>query len=64
MKLSWRRVNLHWWQLFGLQLVAILVAVAGVLALGVGIFLTVPVAIGATMVAYEILFPKNAARRP
>ncbi|MFM2295316.1 MAG: hypothetical protein RLZZ350_1729 [Verrucomicrobiota bacterium] len=64
MKLSWRRVNVHWWQNFGLLLGASLVAAAGALALGVGIFLSVPVAIGAMMVAYETLFPKNATRRP
>jgi hypothetical protein len=63
LKLSWQRVNIHWWQLFSLQLVTLGVALAGLLALGVGIFLTLPVAIGAMMVAYENIFPPLATRR-
>ena len=62
LKLSSRRVNAHWWQVFGLRLVLGIVALAGALALGFGLLLTVPLAIGALMVAYENIFPDT--RRP
>ena len=64
LKLSSRRVNAHWWQVFGLRLVLGIVALAGALALGFGLLLTVPLAIGALMVAYENIFPDTRTKRP
>lgn len=55
MKTSWRRVNVHWWQLFGLTVLIGLVNVAGVLACCVGVIFTAPVGFAALMIAYEII---------
>jgi hypothetical protein len=67
MELSRKVVNHHWWQVFGLTLAALLVATAGLLLLGVGIFLTLPLATGAIVIAYEQIFGEStglAARIP
>jgi uncharacterized membrane protein len=61
MEVSRRVVQQHWWTMFGLMIVAFLISIAGVLACGVGIFLTVPVALAAVMYAYEDLFKPGAA---
>jgi hypothetical protein len=53
---SRRVVTHHWWQCFGLFLLALLVALLGLAACGVGIFFTVPIAVGATVCAYENIF--------
>ena len=55
-------VTRHWWQCFGLFLLAWLVGSLGLLACGVGIFLTLPVAVGAVVCAYETIFGSPAAR--
>jgi hypothetical protein len=60
MELSRKVVNHHWWQIFGLTLAALLVATAGLLLLGVGIFLTLPLATGAIVIAYEQIFGESA----
>ena len=60
MEVSRRVVQRHWWTMFGLMIVAFLISIAGVLACGVGIFLTVPVAVAALMYAYEDLFRPGA----
>jgi hypothetical protein len=49
-------VTHHWWQCFGLFLLAALVGLLGLAACGVGIFFTVPIAVGATVYAYEDIF--------
>ncbi len=56
MKLSWRRVNQHWWQVFGLMLLIGLINVAGALACLVGLLFTVPIGFAALMHAYEKIF--------
>jgi hypothetical protein len=53
---SRRVVTHHWWQCFGLFLLAVLVGLLGLAACGVGIFFTVPIAVGATVCAYESIF--------
>ncbi len=53
---SRRVVTHHWWLCFGLFIVSCLVALVGSLACGVGIFFTLPIAIGATVYAYEDIF--------
>ena len=61
MELSRKVVSRHWWNLFGLFIVIALVNVVGVLALCVGIFVTIPIGIAAMMYAYEDIF---AVRTP
>jgi uncharacterized membrane protein len=56
MKASWRMVNKHWWQVFGLILLVDLVNVAGLLLCCVGLILTVPIGIATLMYAYETIF--------
>lgn len=56
MELSRKVVHRHWWQVFGLLLVSLLVLLAGVLACGIGLFVTVPIATAATVYAYEDIF--------
>jgi hypothetical protein len=46
----------HWWQLFGLTLVAALVGLSGLLACGIGVFVTLPLANAALIYAYEDIF--------
>src|SRR6266516_2756924 len=78
MECSRKVVNHHWWLCFGLFIVACLVALVGSLACGVGIFFTLPIAVGATVYAYEDIFgacgagtgllappsPESAAKSP
>ena len=55
-------VTHHWWQCFGLFLLACLVGLLGLLACGVGIFFTLPIAVGATVYAYEDVFCTRPAK--
>ncbi|HOQ56537.1 MAG TPA: GYF domain-containing protein [Verrucomicrobiota bacterium] len=61
MKASRRMVGKHWWQVFGLVAVCGLINVVGLLFCGVGIFLTLPIALGAILYAYESIFSPPAA---
>jgi hypothetical protein len=54
-------VTHHWLPCFGLALVVCLVALVGSLACGIGIFFTMPIAVGAMVVAYEDIFGARAA---
>ena len=56
MKASWRMVNKHWWQVFGLVILVDLVNVAGLLLCCVGLILTIPIGFAALMYAYETIF--------
>lgn len=56
MKTSWKRVNQHWWSLFGLIILIDLLNVAGLCACCVGLLITIPVGFAALMIAYETLF--------
>jgi hypothetical protein len=56
MRTSWQRVNRHWWQVFGLVLVAAVVGALGLLACCVGVLVTAPIQVAAMMYAYETLF--------
>jgi len=60
MELSRKVVTHHWFQCFGLAVVATLVALAGVLACGIGVFVTMPIATAAIVVAYEDIFCERA----
>ena len=63
MELSRKVVHKHWWKMFGLLILSVLVALAGVLALGVGVLVTMPLAIGATVYAYEDIFGDRPAQQ-
>src|SRR5213075_2236657 len=60
MELSRKVVTRHWWHCFGLFLLAWLVGFLGLLACGVGLFLTMPIAAGALVYAYEDIFGYRA----
>jgi uncharacterized membrane protein len=49
-------VGKHWWAVFGLVVVCGLINVVGVVACCVGIFVSLPLSIGALMYAYETIF--------
>jgi hypothetical protein len=61
MKTSWKMVHKHWWQLFGLVVVAGLISLIGIFGCCIGIIFTIPIGIAAIMTAYETIF---GARRP
>ena len=56
MKASWKMVNKHWWQVFGLVILISLVNVAGLCACCVGLLFSIPVGFAALMIAYETIF--------
>jgi uncharacterized membrane protein len=56
MKTSWKRVNRHWWVVFGLTILVGLVSVSGVLGCGIGVLCTIPIGFAALMFAYETIF--------
>ena len=58
MKTSFRMVNKHWWQVFGLTVVVGLVSLAGILGCCIGILFTAPIGIAAMMYAYETIFSR------
>jgi len=55
MEVSRRVVTAQWWRVFGLVLLGAIIAVLGVIGLIIGIFITIPIAIGAITYAYEDL---------
>lgn len=59
MKTSFKMVNKHWWQVFGLTIVAGLVSLAGVLGCCIGVLFTAPIGIAAMMYAYETIFSRQ-----
>jgi uncharacterized membrane protein len=56
MKASWKMVNKHWWQIFGLVILISLLNVAGLCACCVGLLFSIPVGFAALMIAYETIF--------
>jgi hypothetical protein len=56
MEVSRRVVHAHWWSLFGLAIVLILVALCGFLLCGIGALVSIPVSSVALMYVYEDLF--------
>ena len=59
MKTSFKMVNKHWWQLFGLTVLVGLLSGVGVLACCIGALFTAPIGIAATMYAYETIFSRS-----
>jgi hypothetical protein len=62
MKLSWKMVGKHWWQVFGLLVVAGLLNLVGLAACCVGAMFTAPISYGAMMYAYETIFPPSGPK--
>jgi len=56
LELSRKVVTRHWLKVMLLMLTAFGVSLAGVLLLGVGLLLSVPVGVAANLTAYETLF--------
>jgi hypothetical protein len=56
MEASRKVVSQHWWQMFGFLLLALLINLAGLLACGIGLFITIPWTSAALVVAYEQVF--------
>lgn len=56
MELSRKVAHKHFWPLLGLVCLCLLLAIAGVLALGIGFFVAWPIATAAVVCAYEDLF--------
>ena len=56
MELSRKVVTKHWWPCFGLLLLAGLIGLLGFLGCVVGIFFTLPIAVGATAYSYLDIF--------
>ena len=48
-------VTRQWWRVFGLTLLAIPFLILGAVAFGVGIFVAIPLVLGAVTYAYEDL---------
>ena len=56
MELSRKMVSKHWWKFLSFGIVLALLSFAGILACGIGLFVTVPIALAALMYAYEDIF--------
>jgi len=56
MRLSRKTISQYWWRFLGFLLVLGLLNLAGLFALCVGVFVTVPVSLAALMYAYEDIF--------
>jgi hypothetical protein len=56
LKLSRRIINKHWWKFLNFLIVLLMLNFAGVICLGVGLFVTFPVTVAALMYAYEDIF--------
>ena len=62
MELSRKMVSKHWFVVFGFLIVYCLVAMAGVLACCIGIFVSIPIGIASVMCAYESIFSQRLNR--
>lgn len=62
MELSRKMVNKHWIIIFAFLIVYGLLALAGMIACCVGIFVTMPIGFAALMYAYETIFSKSQTR--
>jgi hypothetical protein len=63
METSRKMVNKHWFLVFAFLLVNGLLSVSGILACCIGIFVTLPIGLGALLYAYETIFSRSAAPR-
>ena len=63
-KLSFRAAFANFWRLFGLNLLGGLLGLAGLLVCFVGIYLVLPITLGASAIAYEQVFGLSPEREP
>src|ERR1035441_1251212 len=56
MRVSRKTISRHWWKFLGFLLMLGLVNLAGLMACGIGVFITIPVSLAALMYAYEDIF--------
>jgi serine/threonine protein kinase len=56
LKLSRKVINKHWWRFLNFLIVLLVLNFAGVVCLGVGLFVSFPVTVAALMYAYEDIF--------
>ncbi len=61
MKLSRAQIRKHWWGMFGFGFICCLVFGLGILLCGIGILVTIPIVVAASMYAYEDLFGRSSA---
>jgi hypothetical protein len=64
MELSRKVVHRHWWVMFGLLLLNLLVCLLGLAACVIGVFIARPLAFGALIFAYEDIFGTKPPPRP
>lgn len=64
MKESVRIARGHFWSLFGLGVLLVLILAVGVLAFGVGLFVAIPIVSLAYVHAYRVLLYKAGPRPP
>lgn len=62
MKASRAQVGRHWWTIFGLFIVIGLLNMVGMMACCVGMFVSMPLAFAALLLAYETLFTPRTAQ--
>jgi len=55
MEVSRRVITSQWWRMFGLLIVGAIIAVLGLIGLIIGMFITIPIYVGAVVYAYESL---------
>lgn len=55
MEVSRRVITAQWWRMLGLMILGGIIAMLGVIGLGIGIFITIPIYFGAMVYAYEDL---------
>ncbi|MDB6131121.1 MAG: prkC 34 [Verrucomicrobiales bacterium] len=63
MELSRKVITRHWWKFLGFWILLTLVKVAGFIACIIGSFITIPLAIGALMYAYEDILGTEAVKK-
>src|SRR6266700_4231950 len=66
MELSRKVISKRWWKFLGFWLVLLLINVVGLVPFGLGLLITVPISLAATMYAYEEVFgaARGAASQP
>jgi ABC-type sugar transport system permease subunit len=64
LELSRRAISRHWWACFLMGIISLVVLLVGVVALGVGVFVALPLVYGAMVYAYLDLTPPVIASAP
>ncbi|MDD2709395.1 MAG: GYF domain-containing protein [Verrucomicrobiae bacterium] len=64
MEVSRKVISKHWWQFFALLLVLGLVAMLGLIACFIGVFVTITIALASMAYAYEDIFAEPSSKTP